>query len=105
MAKWAVELSEHDIQYQPRPAVKAQVLADFLLECTIPEDGSTPNSSKHPRASAPWLLHIDGSSNAKGSGAGLILTCPEGVTFEYGVCFSFPASNNEAEYEALLTDL
>ena len=29
--KWAVKLSEYDISYLPRPAMKAQVLADFLV--------------------------------------------------------------------------
>ena len=32
MARWAVELSEFDIQYKPRLAMKGQVLADFLAE-------------------------------------------------------------------------
>ena len=33
LAKWAMRLSEFDIQYWPRPALKAQVLADFIAEC------------------------------------------------------------------------
>ena len=37
MAKWAVKLSEYDISYLPRPSMKAQVLADFLVECTTDE--------------------------------------------------------------------
>ncbi|XP_071933287.1 uncharacterized protein [Coffea arabica] len=32
MVKWAVELSEYDLGYQPRTAVKAQALADFIAE-------------------------------------------------------------------------
>ena len=43
MKKWAVKLSEYDISYSPRPSMKAQVLADFLVECTVdehlPEEG------------------------------------------------------------------
>ena len=35
MALWAVELSEFDIQYRPRTAVKGQVVADFIAEFTI----------------------------------------------------------------------
>ena len=35
MALWAVELSEFDIQYLPRMAVKGQVVADFIAEFTI----------------------------------------------------------------------
>ena len=35
MALWAVELSEFDIQYRPRTAVKGQVVADFIAEFTL----------------------------------------------------------------------
>ena len=38
MAKWAIELTEFDINYQSRPAIKAQALADFIVECTVPEE-------------------------------------------------------------------
>nr|GEY65440.1 reverse transcriptase domain-containing protein [Tanacetum cinerariifolium] len=46
-----------------------------------------------------------GSSCVDGSGAGLILTNPEGVEFTYALRFQFAASNNEAEYEALIAGL
>ena len=42
MVKWAVELGEFDLSYQPRPAIKAQALADFLVEFTVTEDNSGP---------------------------------------------------------------
>nr|XP_016459392.1 PREDICTED: uncharacterized protein LOC107782945 [Nicotiana tabacum] len=32
LAKWAIELSDHDITYQPRTAIKLQVLADFVAD-------------------------------------------------------------------------
>ena len=35
MALWVVELSEFDIQYRPRTAVKGQVVADFIAEFTL----------------------------------------------------------------------
>nr|GEX96752.1 reverse transcriptase domain-containing protein [Tanacetum cinerariifolium] len=53
----------------------------------------------------PWTLFTDGSSCVDGSGAGLILTNPDGVEFTYTLRFQFAASNNEAEYEALIADL
>nr|GEY78382.1 reverse transcriptase domain-containing protein [Tanacetum cinerariifolium] len=53
----------------------------------------------------PWTLFTDGSSCVDGSGAGLILTNPEGVEFTYALRFQFAASNNEAEYEALIAGL
>nr|GFB75057.1 reverse transcriptase domain-containing protein [Tanacetum cinerariifolium] len=53
----------------------------------------------------PWTLFTDGSSCVDGSGAGLILTNPDGIEFTYALRFQFAASNNEAEYEALIAGL
>ncbi|GJR02504.1 reverse transcriptase domain-containing protein [Tanacetum coccineum] len=53
----------------------------------------------------PWTLFTDGSSCIDGSGAGLILTNPKGVEFTYAMRFRFEATNNEAEYEALIAGL
>ena len=53
----------------------------------------------------PWILHVDGSATTSISGAGIILTSPEQMMFEYALRFAFHASNNEAEYEALITGL
>ena len=48
---------------------------------------------------------IDGAFNAQGSRAAFILTNFEGVITEYAHRFNFKASNNQAEYEVLLTSL
>ncbi|KAL0771446.1 hypothetical protein Bca101_036597 [Brassica carinata] len=95
LAKWAVELSEYDIEYRPRTSAKSQVLADFLVELpteTITND--EPNST--------WLLHVDGSSSKKGSGIGIRLTSPTNEILEQSFRLEFHTSNNEAEYEALV---
>ncbi|XP_016166220.1 uncharacterized protein LOC107608944 [Arachis ipaensis] len=34
MMTWAIELSQYDLQYEPRHAIKAQAMADFLVEIT-----------------------------------------------------------------------
>ena len=34
MVQWAIELSEFDVKYKPRNAIKAQALADFIAEFT-----------------------------------------------------------------------
>ena len=52
-----------------------------------------------------WKLSVDGATNIQGSGAGLILTSPEGIDIEYVLRFGFQASNNEAEYEAVIVGL
>ena len=48
---------------------------------------------------------MDGAVNAQGSGAGLILTSPDGIDVEYALRFGFHASNNEAKYEAIIAEL
>ena len=49
-----------------------------------------------------WEVHVDGVSNQKGSGVGLVLTSFENVVVEKSLRLDFPATNNEVEYEALL---
>ena len=46
IAKWTIKLSEFDIHYRPQTTVKDQILADFVVECSIPNDGSIPASPK-----------------------------------------------------------
>nr|GEV62923.1 reverse transcriptase domain-containing protein [Tanacetum cinerariifolium] len=95
------ELGEHDIQYRPRTSVKGQILVDFIVE--RPEDG-TPYTPMEDRDELPdpWILFTDGSSCVDGSGAGLIIMSPEGMEFTYTLRFKFNATNNEAEYKALI---
>ncbi|XP_073102932.1 uncharacterized protein [Elaeis guineensis] len=113
MAKWTVKLGEFDIQYRPRPSMKAQVLADFAAECTIfdnkPKD-IDDNIIKEAMTlksdlKSIWVLHINRASNAQGSRAGLILTNSEGIVIEYALRFNFKTSNNQAKYEVLLAGL
>ncbi|KAL0292486.1 UNVERIFIED_CONTAM: Ribonuclease HI [Sesamum radiatum] len=49
-----------------------------------------------------WLLHMDGYSTTQGSGVGIVITSPYGEDLEFAIKFGFKASNNEAEYEALV---
>ncbi|XP_073109552.1 uncharacterized protein [Elaeis guineensis] len=110
LAKWAVRLGEFDIQYRPRPALKAQVLADFIAECPTTDmqsgEGDPVKVGTFDCCPDPaWVLYIDGASNAQGSGAGFLLTSPEGVVTEHALRFDFKASNNQAEYEALVAGL
>ncbi|KAL0445720.1 UNVERIFIED_CONTAM: hypothetical protein Slati_1699900, partial [Sesamum latifolium] len=98
LVKWAVELSKYDISYLPRTTIKAQALADFISEMTEMTIKETSQDQK-------WLLHVDDSSTAQGSGAGIVITTPQGEDLEFAIKFGFKASNNEAEYEALVIGL
>ncbi|XP_050386257.1 uncharacterized protein LOC126802648 [Argentina anserina] len=106
LSKWAIELTEFDIEYRPRPAIKGQAVADFIAEM-IPRDTAEvePDNVINPVSISPWNLHVYGSSCAKSSGAGIILSGPGGLELEYALKFNFAASNNVAEYEALIAGL
>jgi ribonuclease HI len=48
-------------------------------------------------------MYFDGSKRVQGAGAGVVLISPQGDKLKYMLRMSFPqASNNKAEYEALL---
>ena len=97
MVQWAIELSQFNVEYRPRIAIKAQVLADFIAEFTSPEEANCPEEL--------WMINTDGSSTQHGGGAGIVITSLENDVIEYGVQLKFPITNNEAEYEALLAGL
>ena len=102
LLKWAIELSEFDIRYRPKATINGQILADFVMEFTSAE----PAEATQTTPDLPiWRLFVDGAANAQGSGAGLILTSPEGIDIEYALRFGFRASNNEAKYEAVIAEL
>ena len=100
--KWAIELSEFDIRYKPKTTIKGKILADFVMEFTSAE--LTEATQMTPDLPI-WRLSVDGAANAQGSGASLILTSSEGIDIEYALRFGFRASNNEAEYEAVIAGL
>jgi ribonuclease HI len=94
---WGIELSPLDITYEKRKAIKSQILPDFIavwleLQSTGPPD-----------LPSVWTMYFDGSKRIQGAGAGVVLISPQGDKLKYVLRMSFPqASNNEAEYEALL---
>ncbi|GKC47883.1 reverse transcriptase domain-containing protein [Tanacetum coccineum] len=72
VAKWAIELGEHDIEFRGCNSIKGQVLADFLAEmpsvegedidtekCKIPNDESKSEDT--------WQVYTDGASSSDGS--------------------------------------
>ncbi|XP_072058250.1 uncharacterized protein [Arachis hypogaea] len=93
---WAIELSQYELRYELRHAIKAQAMANFLVEVT---------RDPTEEAGTPWRLHVDEASNQTSGGAGIILKSPVGVIYEQSIKFEFPVSNNQAEYEALLGGL
>jgi hypothetical protein len=75
IAKWVAELAEFQLDFQPRHAIKSQVLADFIVEWTPspsahggPDPDSDPTPME-PRASVftepHWTLFFDGSAASR----------------------------------------
>ena len=95
----------------PRTSIKGQVLVDLVVEFTEPPleelkpaenmDGKSVGmiSQQDP---SPWEVYVNGASNQKGSRVGLVLISPEKIVIEKSLRLDFSATNNEAEYEALL---
>jgi ribonuclease HI len=50
-------------------------------------------------------MYFDGLLKLKGAGAGILFIAPRGEQLEYAFQLLFPASNNAAEYEALMHGL
>jgi hypothetical protein len=115
IAKWVVELVEFQLDFQPRHAVKSQVLADFIVEWTPPpsapwgpdpDSDPTPAEPRGPVFTEPhWTLFFDGSARQQVGEAGVVLIDPNGDQVKYMVHLEFKATNNMAEYEALIFGL
>nr|CAE02993.2 OSJNBa0043L09.12 [Oryza sativa Japonica Group] len=97
IAKWVVELSQFDVHFAPRTAIKSQVLADFVADWTMPD-----NKSDNQVDNETWTMAFDGALNSQGAGAGFILTSPSVDQFKHAIHLNFRATNNTAEYEGLL---
>ncbi|XP_050264200.1 uncharacterized protein LOC126708447 [Quercus robur] len=78
-------------------AVSASAVSAALIR-EEDENGTTDEVDK-------WTIQTDGSSAQKRGGVGVVITTPDGEVMKYGVQLEFPATNNEAEYEGILTGL
>ena len=63
LIKWSIELSEFDIRYKPRTAIKGHILVDFIMEFTP----AASTEETHLTPDLPiWRLSVDGAANAQG---------------------------------------
>ena len=110
IAIWNTILGAFDIKYMPQTSIKGQVLADLVAEFAEPsveivaEQNMDEKSVGVISTSGPpcWKVYVDGAANQRGSGVGLVLISPEKNIIEKSLKLGFSATNNEAEYEALL---
>ena len=114
IAKWGTILGVFDIKYMPCTFIKGQVLADLVAEFTELEIEELPSVGNMDEKLVgtisqyrlpTWEVYVDVASNQKGSGVGLVLISPEKVVIEKSLRLNFSATNNWAEYEALLVGM
>jgi ribonuclease HI len=99
ISKWAVELGALNIDFKPRTAIKSQALVDLMAEW---RENQLPTPTERPEH---WVMYFDDSLKIEGAGAGVLLISPTGEQLKYVMQIFWKASNNEAEYEALLHGL
>ena len=107
-------LGAFDIKYMPQTSVKGQVLAELIAEFTEPPieivteeqnmDGKLVGTIS-VQGPSRWKVYVDGTANQRGSEVGLVLISPEKIIIEKSLRLRFSATNNEAEYEALLQEM
>ena len=95
----------------PRSSVKGQVLVDLVAEfAELSVETVTPKENMDGKSvgiisaqkTSRWKVYMDSAASQKGSRIGLVLISPESITIEKSIRLGFSATNNEAEYEALL---
>lgn len=106
LAKWSVKLSAFNLIYEPRTAIKSQALADFVADFSIDLEKEVELEVQQlDEMKEKWILFTDGASNIRGTGLGIILKSPQGDIIPQAISCEFQATNNEAEYEALIAGL
>jgi len=99
-------MSTYDIKYEPRNAIKLQALADFVADFTSDlQVQADLEVQQLEETKDPWILYTDGASNVRGTSLGILLKSPHGDIIPQSIACEFQATNNEAEYEALIVGL
>ncbi|XP_072094087.1 uncharacterized protein [Arachis hypogaea] len=93
---YCYKVMSFDVKNAGRTSIKSQFLADFIVEFSVSDTAEDY---------IEWSLYVDGSSNPQGCGAGIILDDGHDNVIEHSLHFSFKASNNQSEYEALIAGL
>jgi hypothetical protein len=97
--KLVVELEALNIDFSSWKAIKSQALIDFVAEWIEIQQLAPDTFLNH------WKMYFDGSLKLGGAGAGILFISPEGKQLKYVLQILWQATNNEAEYEALIHGL
>ena len=105
IAKWGTILGAFDIKYMTRTSVKGQVITDLVAEFT---EASAEERVEEQNMDGKLVgvisvqeyflskVYVDGATNHRGSGVGLVLVSLEKITIEKSLRLGFSTTNNEA---------
>ena len=123
LLNWVIELGQFNVNFHSRTGIIGQALTDFIIEFTyastakvagivdgieaakVVEIGNKGDSAPTQEDTQQWTFSIDGASSENGSAAGMMLISPKGHEIHCALRFGFQASNNKAEYKALIAGL
>lgn len=109
LAKWVMVLTEFDIEYVERKAIKGQVIADQIVDA--PLEDSQPlhieflDESIMHLTQRSWKMFFDGSFTQHGSSARIIFITPQKYSIPKDYKILFPCTNSIAKYEALVNGI
>ena len=108
-----MQLSEYDIVYTSRKAIKGSVIVDHLAEQEVDEYAPlkfefpdedilviSNENKKYNQVGGQWTVYFDGASNMLGHGIGVVLISPDEKHLPLNAKLCFDCTNNIAEYKA-----
>ncbi|XP_057948331.1 uncharacterized protein LOC131144003 [Malania oleifera] len=114
MARWQMLLTEYDITYVTRKAIKGSIIAEYLADRAVNDyqsmefdfpDQDIDSIDQEKEGNVRWMMLFDGATNVWGHGIGVVLISPEGKYYPVTAKLTFPCTNNIAEYEACVLGL
>nr|XP_023877103.1 uncharacterized protein LOC111989541 [Quercus suber] len=116
ISRWQILLSEFDIVFVIRRAIKGQAIADYLanqplndpklLESLFPDE-NVMTLDPEPDSVEPWhwKLYFDRVANSTRNGVGAVLVCLKGQRILVSVKLNFNYTHSVTEYEACIVGL
>ncbi|KAG9446513.1 hypothetical protein H6P81_012641 [Aristolochia fimbriata] len=110
LAKWALLLSEFEINFVPQRAIKGQALANFLADHPVLAEWELTEEFPDEEiflgeVLPPWEMYFNGAARRSGAGAEVLFISPWKDLLPYSFVLTRTCSNNEAEYQAILLGL
>ncbi|XP_057951007.1 uncharacterized protein LOC131145844 [Malania oleifera] len=114
MAHWQMLLTEYDITYVTRKAIKGSAIAEYMANRAINDyqpmefdfpDQDIDSIDQEEEDNIRWMMLFDGATNVWGHGIGVVLISPEGKYYPFTTKLTFLCTNNVAEYEVCILGL